>query len=187
CSRIASGSFACLLPLNIMCSKRWANPLRPGVWLAAPSWYQTLTETWGRRWSSLRTMVRPFGSRYFSNLRSGSSARAGIAQSAAARTRTRRNTCCLLAKGTALLLPTLPRRKPGRTYPAPAPSPCSQTRRGLERTRRMPRCFAKRLLGAREVPGAQEDFEPIPSLPRSPTSRAPCLLLGDYGGEPGAG
>src|SRR5712675_3191194 len=111
CSRMASGSFACLVPLNIMCSKRWANPLRPGVWLAAPTWYQTLTETCGRRWSSLRMTVSPLGSRYFSNLRSGSAARAGIAQSAAARTRTRRNNCDLLPRGTALLLPTLPQRK----------------------------------------------------------------------------
>src|SRR5712671_2968260 len=68
--------------------------------------------------------VSPLGRRYFSNLRSGSAARAGIAQSAAARTKTRRSTCCLLPKGTALLLPTLPRRKPTRH----APSPSSQAR-----------------------------------------------------------
>src|SRR5207253_7079090 len=80
CSRIASGSFACLLPLNIMCSNRWANPLRPGVWLAAPTWYQMSTATWGRRWSSLRITVRPFGSLYFSNLISGSVARAANAR-----------------------------------------------------------------------------------------------------------
>src|SRR5207244_11184450 len=47
--------------------------------------------------------------------------------------------------------------------------------------------FQKAFTGSAGDPGAQEDFEPIPSLPRSPTSRAPCLLLGDYGGEPGAG
>src|SRR5438309_38697 len=71
--------------------------------------------------------VSPLGRRYFSNLRSGSAARAGIAQSAAARTKTRRSTCCLLPKGTALLLPTLPRRKPGPYVPAPARSKRDQS------------------------------------------------------------
>src|SRR5207237_9395127 len=36
--------------------------------------------TWGRRWSSLRITVRPFGSLYFSNLISGSVARAANAR-----------------------------------------------------------------------------------------------------------
>src|SRR3954470_20344385 len=66
----------CLEPENIMCSKRWANPLCPGVWLAAPTWYQTSTATCGSRWSSLRITVSPLGSWYFSNLMSGSAARA---------------------------------------------------------------------------------------------------------------
>src|SRR4051812_8017291 len=66
----------CFEPENIMCSKRCANPLRPGVWLAAPTWYQTSTATCGSRWSSLRITVSPFGSTYFSNLISGSAAAA---------------------------------------------------------------------------------------------------------------
>src|SRR4051812_32298960 len=66
----------CFEPENIMCSKRCANPLCPGVWFAAPTWYQTSTATCGRRWSSLRITVSPFGSWYFSNLISGSAARA---------------------------------------------------------------------------------------------------------------
>ena len=44
-----SGSGTCWLPENIMCSKRWAKPLLPGRWLAAPTWYQTFTVTWGAR------------------------------------------------------------------------------------------------------------------------------------------
>jgi len=48
----------------------------PGVWLAAPTWYQMLTATCGRRWSSLSRTVSPFFSVYFSNLISGSAARA---------------------------------------------------------------------------------------------------------------
>src|SRR5205823_1094311 len=69
----------CLEPENIMCSKRWAKPLLPGVWLAAPTWYQTSTATCGSRWSSLRITVSPFFSWYFSNLMSGSAARAAKA------------------------------------------------------------------------------------------------------------
>src|SRR6266446_8727548 len=38
------------------------------------------TATWGRRWSSLRITVRPFGSLYFSNLISGLVARAANAR-----------------------------------------------------------------------------------------------------------
>src|SRR6266571_1056693 len=122
CSRMESGSGACLVPENIMCSNRWANPLRPGVWLAAPTWYPTFTETCGRRWSSLRMTASPLGSRYFSNLSSGSLARAGSAQSAAAKTRTRRSKRGLLPEGTALVLPTPPRRKLVSHVRAAAPS-----------------------------------------------------------------
>src|SRR5256885_10386084 len=64
------------------CSNRCAKPLRPGTWLAAPTWYQTSTATCGRRWASLRITVRPLGSLYFSNLISGSPARAAEAASA---------------------------------------------------------------------------------------------------------
>src|SRR3954462_9806947 len=66
----------CLEPENIMCSKRCAKPLCPGVWLAAPTWYQTSTATCGKRWSSLRMTVSPLPSLYFSNLISVSAARA---------------------------------------------------------------------------------------------------------------
>src|SRR6266852_7307156 len=71
--------------------------------------------------------VSPLGSRYFSNFSSGSLAKAGSAQSAAAKTRTRRSTCVLLPEGTALLLPTPPRRKLGpHVHGPPATSPSSQ-------------------------------------------------------------
>src|SRR3954451_13583562 len=66
----------CFDPENIMCSNRCANPLFPGVWLAAPTWYQTSTAICGRRWASLRVTVSPFGSWDFWNLISGSDARA---------------------------------------------------------------------------------------------------------------
>src|SRR6266851_8981028 len=71
--------------------------------------------------------VSPLGSRYFSNFSSGSLAKAGSAQSAAAKTRTRRSTCVLLPEGTGLLLPTPPRRKLGpHVHGPPATSPSSQ-------------------------------------------------------------
>ena len=55
-----------------MCSNRWAKPLLPGAWLAAPTWYQMSTATCGSRWSSLRMTVSPFGSWYFSKGKEGS-------------------------------------------------------------------------------------------------------------------
>src|SRR5258708_36246136 len=77
-----------------MCSKRWAKPLRRGVWLAAPTWYHKSTETSGSRWSSLKMTVRPFASWYFSNLTSGSAARAADAST--------RTTIAALGTGTSL-------------------------------------------------------------------------------------
>ena len=80
-SRTRKGSGPmCLAPENIMCSKRWAKPLLPGVWLAAPTWYQTSTATSGSRWSSLRMTVRPLGSWYFSNWIWGSAVGASAAR-----------------------------------------------------------------------------------------------------------
>ena len=56
-----------------MCSKRCANPVRPGSSLAGPTWYQRLTATMGTRASRLRITSRPFGSVYFSNAMRGMS------------------------------------------------------------------------------------------------------------------
>jgi hypothetical protein len=33
--------------MNIKCSKRWANPVRPGFSFAEPTWYHTFTVTIG--------------------------------------------------------------------------------------------------------------------------------------------
>jgi hypothetical protein len=93
---------------DIRCSNRCANPLRPGVWFAAPTWYQTLTDTCGSRRSSLRMTVSPFCRRYLSNLISGSAARAGSAQNA--------RTTAVNTRATASLL-----RKEGRPIPARRP------------------------------------------------------------------
>src|SRR5689334_16582906 len=58
-------SATCFEPLNIMCSKRWANPLRFSGSLAGLAWYQRFTEASGGRWSSARITVSPFFSLYF--------------------------------------------------------------------------------------------------------------------------
>jgi hypothetical protein len=34
-------------PLNIMCSKKWAKPVRPALSFFDPTWYQTETCTIG--------------------------------------------------------------------------------------------------------------------------------------------
>ncbi len=39
----------CFDPANIMCSKRCANPVRPASSFTAPTWYQMLSATSGRR------------------------------------------------------------------------------------------------------------------------------------------
>ena len=46
----------------MMCSNRWANPVRPGTSFFEPTWYQTLTATVGVVRSCDRMTVRPFGS-----------------------------------------------------------------------------------------------------------------------------
>src|SRR5580692_11763904 len=61
----------CSEPSNIMCSKRWAKPVRPGRSLSGPTWYQRSTATSGRRWSSWVRTTRPLGMTNFSYLRSG--------------------------------------------------------------------------------------------------------------------
>ena len=53
-------------PWNIMCSNRWAKPLRPGTSLALPTWYQRFTVTIGVEWSSESTTWRPLDSVYVS-------------------------------------------------------------------------------------------------------------------------
>src|SRR5215208_1593950 len=44
-----------------MCSKRWANPVRPSRSFAEPTWYQRLTATIGAVWSSESVINNPFG------------------------------------------------------------------------------------------------------------------------------
>src|SRR5688572_2384752 len=46
-----------------MCSKRCANPVRPGGSLAEPTWYHRLTATIGAVWSSESVTNNPFCSR----------------------------------------------------------------------------------------------------------------------------
>ena len=58
-------------PWNIMCSNRWAKPVRPGFSSFEPTLYKTFTDTTGVLWSSWRMTVRPLGSVYFSTLSSG--------------------------------------------------------------------------------------------------------------------
>ncbi|OGF24734.1 MAG: hypothetical protein A2V63_12270 [Candidatus Eisenbacteria bacterium RBG_19FT_COMBO_70_11] len=74
----------CPEPWNIMCSNRWAKPVRPAVSLAGPTWYQRLTPTIGSRVSRRRITSRPFLSVYFSNPRLTSGAFAPPAETAAA-------------------------------------------------------------------------------------------------------
>ncbi len=45
----------------MMCSKRCANPVRPGRSYPEPTWYQTLTEATGVEWSSATTTRSPLG------------------------------------------------------------------------------------------------------------------------------
>ena len=61
-STLNQSSLKCSLPLNIRCSKRWANPVLPGRSFFEPTWYQTLTATMGALWSSWTMRTRPFGS-----------------------------------------------------------------------------------------------------------------------------
>jgi hypothetical protein len=49
-------------PLNIMCSNKWAKPVRPFFSFFEPTWYQISQCTIGVEWSSSRTTLRPFGS-----------------------------------------------------------------------------------------------------------------------------
>ena len=49
-------------PWNIMCSKRCANPVRPGSSSRDPTSYQRLTATDGAPWSGLAITRRPLAS-----------------------------------------------------------------------------------------------------------------------------
>src|SRR6476620_11833947 len=55
-----------------MCSKRWANPVRPGASFLEPTWYQALLATIGVEWSSCSRTVRPFFNLYSLTLIGGS-------------------------------------------------------------------------------------------------------------------
>src|SRR5438105_3793019 len=59
--------------MNITCSNRCANPVRPGRSSPDPTWYHVLTATTGVEWSSWRITSRPLGSVYFSNRTAGTS------------------------------------------------------------------------------------------------------------------
>ncbi len=48
--------------MNIMCSNRWANPLRPSGSWALPTSYQTCTWTTGTEWSSWTMNWSPLSS-----------------------------------------------------------------------------------------------------------------------------
>jgi len=45
-----------------MCSKKCANPVRPGRSFLDPTWYHTWRCTIGVEWSSRKTTVKPLGS-----------------------------------------------------------------------------------------------------------------------------
>jgi hypothetical protein len=60
-------SGTCFELWNIMCSKRCANPVRPGASLAGPTWYHKLTATIGSPRFGLRITSSPLGSVIFSN------------------------------------------------------------------------------------------------------------------------
>src|SRR5688572_154955 len=66
-------SGTCFELWNIMCSKRWANPVRPGASLAGPTWYHRLTATIGSPRFGLSITSSPFGSVIFSNVSCGMS------------------------------------------------------------------------------------------------------------------
>src|SRR6476659_9712333 len=57
-----------------MCSKRWANPVRPACSFFEPTWNHWLTLTIGSLRSTWRMTSSPFGRVYFSNSIFGASA-----------------------------------------------------------------------------------------------------------------
>ena len=56
-SNLPSGTFP--EPSNMMCSKRWAKPVRPGLSRPEPTWYHIFTLTIGVEWSSCRMTLSP--------------------------------------------------------------------------------------------------------------------------------
>src|SRR5580704_14864234 len=60
--RTCSNLPTCSEPWNIMCSKRWAKPVRSFGSIRKPMRYMTSTMTVGDAWFSLTTTRRPFGS-----------------------------------------------------------------------------------------------------------------------------
>src|SRR5688572_25891602 len=55
-------SGTCFDAWNIMCSKRWAKPVRPAASLAGPTWYHVLTATTGSSGRRVTITCRPLGS-----------------------------------------------------------------------------------------------------------------------------
>src|SRR5262245_60647608 len=53
--------------MNIRCSNRWANPVRPGTSSFDPTWYHTSTATSGLERSTCRITGSPFSSTNVSN------------------------------------------------------------------------------------------------------------------------
>src|SRR6187455_2881058 len=55
-------SGTCFDAWDIMCSNRWAKPVRPAASFAGPTWYQVLTATTGSSGRRLTITCRPLGS-----------------------------------------------------------------------------------------------------------------------------
>ena len=73
-------------PLNIMCSKKCAKPVRPGFSFFEPTWYQSSTWTIGVDLSWWRITTMPLGStrRWYSSLGGRTAACSGTYQIATA-------------------------------------------------------------------------------------------------------
>ena len=77
--------------MNIRCSKRCANPVRPVRSRAEPTLYQTLTVTTGTLWSSCMITLSPLGSlncMYGSSSGLGAAAAEGVCAEAGAAAQT---------------------------------------------------------------------------------------------------
>src|SRR4051794_1474875 len=72
-------TFAFFEPSNIMCSNRWANPVRPARSFFEPTWYHEFTWTIGSLRSTCRITWSPLGNVYFSNASLGTSGEGALA------------------------------------------------------------------------------------------------------------
>ena len=114
--------FACFEPMNIKCSNRCANPVRPGFSCADPASYQTLTVSSGTVWSSWRMTRSPFGS---VNCVKGTSSRGPAAGPVHPGSRFRRDHIALVSGAASTNRPALRpigTTSPPRRNPAQCPS-----------------------------------------------------------------